>query len=500
MVSEEALKFISEVFIGDTGECYSYKSGPVLVEFFNKHYGYEDIYQSGFPSRWWYVVDKFEDLLERGQFDSFLSLILNKRYIMRDNKTNEINAVELLQKSLNLFNEQLQFDAYQIISMNGKYVLVNEDEDLEKIGEGGFAVVYLRKSDNKVLKKLRDEYITNSNVRSRFKREYEITNSLQDIQGVIKLYNFDENRMLYEMEKGDYTLAKYVNKSRLKSDEKVNFSLQLMTIMADIHRRNVIHRDLSPSNILFINGELKITDFGLGKNVDVIHSHQTLHTNAYGQYYYCAPEQLDSLKDGDKKSDVYSLGKVINFVLTGSPNNERHEFGQIINMATSRNPEDRYKSAEEMLSALEKMNELNLKDNLKEDAKNDIRKGKLTSIVQQYIHTLDHEAICTELVVNSYFEKVLVDYMKLNENNEMYVINAVENNFEETCPTFESHDPIASFAYSVIQDQFTYVTKEKAAKILHHIAYSVNRFSSQRMIERLVEKGVEPLIESVLQR
>ena len=82
----------------------------------------------------------------------------------------------------------------------------------------------------------------------------------------------------------------------------------------------------------------------------------------------------------------------------------------------------------------------------------------------------------------------------------MYVINAVENNFKESCPTFESYDPISSFAYSVIQDQFTYVTKEKAAKILHHVAYSVNRFSSQRMIERLVEKGVEPLIESVLQR
>src|SRR5699024_6583551 len=227
--------------------------------FFNKHFGYEDIYQSGFPSRWWYVVDKFEDLLERGQFDSFLSLILNKRYIMRDNKTNVLNAMELLQKSLNLFNEQLQFDAYQIISMNGKYVLINEDEDLEKIGEGGFAIVYLRKSDNKVLKKLRDEYITNSNIRSRFKREYEITKSLQEIHGVIKLYNFDENRMLYEMEKGDYTLAKFVHESKLKNEEKVKLNLQLMTIMSDIHIRNVIHRDLSPSNILFINGELHIT-------------------------------------------------------------------------------------------------------------------------------------------------------------------------------------------------------------------------------------------------
>lgn len=130
MVSEESLRYISEVFIGDVGECYSYKKGVDLVDFFNQYFGYEDTYQSGFPSRWYYVVEKLQDLIQQNRIDSFFSLILSKRYIMRDNKVNEVNALELSQKAQILFNEQLQYDANQIVRKNGEFILVNEDEDL----------------------------------------------------------------------------------------------------------------------------------------------------------------------------------------------------------------------------------------------------------------------------------------------------------------------------------------------------------------------------------
>lgn len=413
---------------------------------------------------------------------------------------NEFNAIELSHNALNLFNEQLQYDTYQIILKDGNYIFRNEDEDLELLGEGGFATVYLRRSDNKVLKKLHDEYIANPGIRSRFKREYEITESLQDVPGVIRLYDFDNNKMLYEMEKGDFTLFKYVIDNKLSSDEKVRISFQVMRIMATIHDRNIIHRDLSPSNILFVNGVLKIADFGLGKNIEEIHSHKTLHTNAFGQFYYCSPEQLYALKDGDKKSDVFSLGKVINFIFTGNPDNERHEFGQVINKATSQNRDDRYESAVEMLRDSDKLYDIIKKSNLKEEARQDILNGELTTVVQQFIHNLDGERLCSQIVMNPKFKMVLLNYMKLNDNNENYVITAVEENFRDSCPTFESYDPIASLANTILLDQFSFLTKEKAARILSHIAFSVNRFSAQRMVERLIDRGVEPLIENVLQR
>src|SRR5699024_11071860 len=192
--------------------------------------------------------------------------------------------------------------------------------------------------------------------------------------------------------------------NKLTSKEKIRISLQLTKIMATIHGRKIIHRDLSPSNILFVNGEIKIADFGLGKNFEEIHSHQTLHTKDFGQFYYCSPEQRYALKDGDKKSDVFSLGKVINFIFTGNPDNERHEFSQVVNKATSQNSEDRYESAIEMLQDLEKLYDIVQKSNLKEEAKQDIQNREVTAVVQQYIHTLDGERLCSELIMNPIFK------------------------------------------------------------------------------------------------
>lgn len=94
---------------------------------------------------------------------------------------------------------------------------------------------------------------------------------------------------------------------------KINCIRQILHVMTEVHNQDIIHRDLSDNNIFIISGVLKIADFGLGKDLNVFTSHQTVHTNAMGQYFYCAPEQFMMLKDADKRSDVYSLGRVINF-------------------------------------------------------------------------------------------------------------------------------------------------------------------------------------------
>jgi hypothetical protein len=64
MLSSDSVKEIANIFCGDIGDYYTYKSGPKLVSFFNTNFGTKDVYQSGFPSRWAYVYDKI-NLLNR---------------------------------------------------------------------------------------------------------------------------------------------------------------------------------------------------------------------------------------------------------------------------------------------------------------------------------------------------------------------------------------------------------------------------------------------------
>lgn len=80
--------------------------------------------------------------------------------------------------------------------------------------------------------------------------------------------------------------------------------MKILKAMSQAHSENKIHRDISSKNVLMFRGKVKISDLGLGKNLDEIHSHQTFDTNGVGQYKYCAPEQMYSLKQADKQSDV----------------------------------------------------------------------------------------------------------------------------------------------------------------------------------------------------
>lgn len=121
-----------------------------------------------------------------------------------------------------------------------------------------------------------------------------------------------------------------------------------------MHNKGVIHRDISPNNIFILGGILKVADFGLGKDLNMFTSHQTCLTNSVGQLRYCAPEQFMQLKDGDKRSDVYSLGRLLNFIMTKDCNNSHHMFRIVSEKATNQNSAFRYTDAGAMLIQTEK--------------------------------------------------------------------------------------------------------------------------------------------------
>ena len=88
--------------------------------------------------------------------------------------------------------------------------------------------------------------------------------------------------------------------------------------------------------------KLKIGDFGLGKNINIIHSHQINETLAVGQYFYSSPDQMRGLKNTDKKSDVYSLEKIINYIFTKDSEDTSHTLKNISEIAIYKTPEFSY--------------------------------------------------------------------------------------------------------------------------------------------------------------
>ena len=500
MLSSDSLKEISNIFCGDTFAFYTYKTGSKLVEFFNTNFGAEDVYMAGFPTRWVYVYDKLIDIINSHRIDSFFNLILSKKYLMQEQTLSEIDAIEKCERILSEFNRIIHRDLCKITRNNGRYHLIKENDDLEPIGNGGFANVYRQKSTGLVVKKLKDDYLMDTGVRSRFKREYNITKSLQDVFGIIHVYAFDEGCCSYTMEYAEITLEKYVKSFDLSDDIKLNCIRQILYIMTEVHKRDIIHRDISANNIFIIAGMIKIADFGLGKDLNAFASHQTMHTNAVGQYYYCAPEQRMMLKDGDKRSDVYSLGRVINFIMTGDPRNSHHIYRSIAEKATNSDAVYRYADAGQLSIFFEKA--VSYKKNSENKARIDekITRGVFDDEIESYIYDLSAEKISAGILHGKNgFVDMLLAFMKTNEEQALHIIQSVDKSYQDVCGrSFAAYDPFASFAYLILKSGFPYVVNETAANILRFVASDVNRFSAQHMVEDIKNIGVEPLIEEIL--
>ena len=501
-IKDAVLRKIVGIFIGDVQGYYSYKSGSALVDFFNTYFSFTDVYGSGFSSRWFYAQEKLKLLTEKGELEVFFKLILDRKYIMADLEITEVEALKKIELIINEFNKILDLDNYCIIRKDTEIYLTDKNKELILVGNGGFANVYKQQSTGIIVKKLNDESLINDGIRSRFKREYEITKSLSDISGIITVYDFDDTSFQYTMEPADATLEEYFGKYRDKlSEENKEYIIRcILTIMSKVHDRNVIHRDLSPTNTFVINRHIKIADFGLGKDLTAITSHQTKYTNHFGQYYYCAPEQKEQLKDGDKKSDVYSLGKIINFIMTGSSEKQNHTYRNVVEKCTNNDPSVRYEDAAQVLENFEKCVTYHHNMQNRERVLTKIKNKNYDSDVENYISELTSENISKSLLTQiPGFQDALLWYMKATDERAQNIVQCIKNSFEDVCNgSFEANDVFACFAEKVLRGKFPYIVQVIAAEILSYVAWYVNRYNAQHIVEDLVNEGIDPTLEDII--
>lgn len=249
------------------------------------------------------------------------------------------------------------------------------------IGEGGMAKVYEavheKFQNRRVAIKILDPILTaNADIRLRFENEAKIMASL-DHPHIVKVmdYTDDADKLAIVMEylEGN-TVSDYVKKYGAFAPETASkMMVNILDAFQYAHQHGIIHRDVKPSNIL-LDDKLnpKIMDFGIAK---LLTDNSLTRTGTQmGTPTYMSPEQVRDVKDIDKRSDIYSLGVTLYFMLTGSaPYNSTtlstfdiynkivHEplppltsnlhFNEIISKATAKNPADRYSSCKEMADA-----------------------------------------------------------------------------------------------------------------------------------------------------
>ncbi len=500
-LTESFLENLAKTFCGDILDCYLHIKGSVLVKFFNDNFDYHDRYEN-FPTRWRYVYDKLIELAEENKLNTFFNIILSHKYIAKNYKISEEKAGEIQPQILQKINAMCEKENLVIQGSYNNYFLTSIDNDQISLGTGGFANVYYKKSQQVVVKELKRELLSDSSLKSRFKREFEITKSLKGTFGIIDVYNFDETTYSYTMEKMEQTLTEYISSQPTISQRKIIIN-QILYTMSLIHKKDIIHRDLSPNNIFIANGAIKIADFGLGKNLSVLHSHATEHTNQFGQFYYCAPEQAQALKEADKQSDVFSIGKIINFIMTQNPQNYEHDFKIISQKATSENLQNRYIDASELNEDFNHFLKIKEDYDNERNILNKIEQRQYDLETKNYIYNLPTNKILLAIKNN---KQEIVDYFSLllqeDEKFANKIIPIIYSSFREIfLRDYSTYDNLAFFCKDLLYSELSYLIKEYAAKIIYIIANEINRYKVQNLITHILQQDyLEPLLENILEK
>ena len=204
---------------------------------------------------------------------------------------------------------------------------------LERLGEGGFGVVYLAEQREPVKRRVALKIIKlgmdTEQVVARFKSERQAL-ALMDHPNIAKIFDAgatSSGRPYFVMERiKGVPITAYCDQHGLGIDQRLKLFTDVCQAIQHAHQKGVIHRDIKPSNILVTlqGGEpfVKIIDFGVAKATQFNLTDQTLVTQAQqviGTPAYMSPEQAEmGGLDIDTRSDVYSLGILLYELLTGT--------------------------------------------------------------------------------------------------------------------------------------------------------------------------------------
>ena len=258
----------------------------------------------------------------------------------------------------------------------------------DKIGEGAMGAVYLAKQGQTgqriAIKLLTREAQRDQETVQRFLREARVISMLTH-PNVVRVFVFGETSTGVSYIAMEYVdglpLENLVRREALSHDRMLDIIRQMLGAIAEAHELGIMHRDLKPENVLLTEHRgrkdfVKILDFGIAK-VQNANQQLTQSGVVYGTPAYMSPEQAQAL-DIDARADIYSLGCMMYEMATGrlpfdaktalkilemqafrepKPPSEWTEIDPrleaIILKAMAKDPDERFQSAMEMLTAID---------------------------------------------------------------------------------------------------------------------------------------------------
>lgn len=308
---------------------------------------------------------------------------------------------------------------------------------------------------------------------------------MSHITGVPNVYEFNKEEYYFTLDLADGNLTNYLHDNKLDLEHRYNLIRNILEIVADIHNEEVIHRDLTPKNVLMKSNKPLIADFGLSKD-PYNYIHRTSLTTIQNLDEYQDPRIKNNLINADKYYDIYALGRIINYIMTGNPRNDEHMYNKVVFYCTTQTIKHRYKNIKEIIDSLNiaydyYINKVDIKLINKK-----IYENNIDHQVIEYLYSID----CKELeirMIKLQFRKVYIEFISEYASTE-HIMIILEELFI-SCKTkqyFRYHQTLAYFIICILKSGLDTFVKEYSIEMLNYILTQTKNQTLIKAVQKVV--------------
>ena len=395
------------------------------------------------------------------------------------------NRLKLIQDVLNLLRastvnrEQSQHIIQVLTKVLGRdNVIVDAPENgiitvraNDVIDSGSYCDI-VRVSNGVLRKELREIYKDDKSLQRRIRYEFENMKKLAVCPQILNVFDYDENSHSYHMEEADMNLVSYLESEiDLTFEERLKIVQDILKGMRFAHENDIIHRDLHLGNVLKIRSDFVICDFGLSKDMSIVRSMKSSYTQK-NNHLFVDPIGLTDFRLLDHKSDIYSIGKMIDYIFTYNAPTTNHIFKTVVERCICRDKALRYNSVAEIIEDVERVLQAQAVEDEHALLLQKIQNNRYDALVHEYIMKLFTSDQLSKFIVANRLSSFWKLILKFEVVYQRQILRSIEQGYVEATGYggWGNYDIFASISYNAYLQLNSHELKIIAKSILEGCA------------------------------